>query len=87
MLSCKEASYLASKALDGTLTWRERMGLKLHLSMCRLCRRYAGDIKNLRAALRRAGKDGIEMLPEQVKLSEHSRERIKHALNKALQQD
>lgn len=87
MLSCKEASYLASKALDGTLTWRERIGLKLHLAMCSLCRRYVRDIRVLRVAARRAGKNGIEMLPEQIKLSEQSRERIKRALHKASQQD
>jgi hypothetical protein len=55
--------------------------------MCSLCRRYARDIKKLRAMLRRAGKNGIEMLPEQIKLSEPSRERIKQALNKVLHQD
>ncbi|MGR8934237.1 MAG: anti-sigma factor family protein [Gammaproteobacteria bacterium] len=87
MLSCKETSYLASKAMDEPLTRRERFGLWLHLAMCGLCRRYVRDIKTLHTALRRAGENGIEMLPVSLTLSERSRERIKQTVNKALQQD
>lgn len=87
MLTCKEASYLASKAMDTTLSWRERTGLWLHISMCKLCRRYVGDIKKLRAMMRRSGKRGIEMLPEPIKLSEQAHDRIEEALNKALHRD
>ena len=84
MLTCKEASHLASKAMDNKLTWRERLGLGLHIAMCSLCRRYVRDMKKLRTMLRKLGKSGGVLLPESVKLSEQSRQRIKHALNKAL---
>lgn len=81
MLTCKEASHLASKALDTRLTLRERLGLGLHLAMCALCRRYVGDLKKLRAQLKKIGQLGDALLPDSVKLSKQSRERIKQALN------
>ena len=84
MITCKEASYLASKKLDGKLTRRERLGFWLHIAMCSLCRRYASDVKKVRAAMLKAGKSGHAMLPDSVKLSEQSRERMKQAINKAL---
>ncbi|MGH8557395.1 MAG: hypothetical protein ACRESZ_08020 [Methylococcales bacterium] len=42
MLSCKEVTDLASRALDTPLVWRQRFGmrLRLHLLFCRLCRSY-----------------------------------------------
>jgi len=86
MLTCEEASYLASKKIDGKLRWNERIGFWLHIAMCRLCRRYAKDIKKLHALMLKKGKTGQVLLPESVTLSEKSRERIKKVLNKALQQ-
>lgn len=76
MLSCKDASYLASKALDGSLTWRERLGLEMHLAMCSLCRRYVRNIKRLRVFLRRTTKQDSGVLPEHIQLSENARKRI-----------
>ena len=84
MLTCKEATYLASKKLDKNLTLRERMGFFLHTAMCSLCRHYARDMKALHKLMLKAGKVGQTLLPESVKLSEQSRERIKHILDKAL---
>ncbi|MGR9046435.1 MAG: anti-sigma factor family protein [Gammaproteobacteria bacterium] len=86
MLTCKEASQLASKALDARLTGLEKLSLGLHLAICSLCRRYVRDLKKLRAMIRKAGNSGSGLLPESVKLSEQSRERIKQVLNKALNQ-
>lgn len=37
MLSCKEANRLISQELDRKLSWSERFGLKLHVSMCDGC--------------------------------------------------
>jgi len=84
MLTCKQASHLASKAMDGKLTWREWLGLRLHIALCRLCRRYVSDIKRLRTVMRLAGKSDQTLLPESVKLSRQSRERIQKVLHKAL---
>jgi len=86
MLTCKEVSYLASKKLDEKLTFKERIGFWLHIGMCRLCRHYAMDIEKLHGLMQKASKSSLALLPESVKLSEQSRERIKHVIDKALHQ-
>jgi len=81
MLSCKEVSYLASKAIDVPLTWRERWSMRLHLLFCNLCRRYVRDLRFLRRAptYRREGE--TQQLMKQAKLSGKARERIQRALD------
>lgn len=64
MLRCKEASQLASKALDAELTFRERVGLRVHLFFCGACTRYRRQIELLHALLQRE----LERLPELVRL-------------------
>jgi len=86
MLTCKEATQLASKGMDENLTGRERVALWLHLAMCRLCRRYVRNIKKLHAVMQKAGAAGQALLPDSVKLSGKSRERIGQVLDGALQQ-
>ena len=52
MLSCKEvARTVASDALDES-TWSRRLALRLHLLMCRHCRRYARQLRAIAAAAR-----------------------------------
>lgn len=49
MLSCKEANRLMSQELDRKLSWSERIGLKLHVSMCDGCsnfRKQMGVVRN-----------------------------------------
>ncbi|MGQ7261466.1 zf-HC2 domain-containing protein [Vreelandella sp. V005] len=41
MLMCREATGLMSLRQDKILTLREKMALRLHLSMCRDCRHCA----------------------------------------------
>ena len=48
MLSCKEVSKLVSEGLDRDMTFRERMGVRLHLMMCRGCSRFLKQIRFLR---------------------------------------
>lgn len=84
MLTCKEATRLSSKAMDAKLSGRERLGLLLHLAICALCRNHVKNMKKLRTKLRNMGQSNETLLPETVKLSPQSRERIKQAINKAL---
>lgn len=41
MLMCREATGLMSLKQDRTLSVREKMALRIHLSMCRACRTCA----------------------------------------------
>ncbi len=54
MLSCKNASQLISKSLDGPLTIQERFALKLHLLICKYCKRFSQQLQTLRVALKLA---------------------------------
>ncbi len=47
MLSCKEATRLVSEGLDHELAFWRRMGLRLHVVMCRGCSRYTRQITAL----------------------------------------
>ena len=46
--SCKEAIRLQSEALDRPLSRLQRVGLRIHLAMCRWCSRYGKQINFLR---------------------------------------
>ena len=71
MLSCKQASQLLSQSLDRRLSWRERMGLRLHLMVCDVCRRFGRQIAIMRRAIRlmvrRAEEDTQVRIPVDVK--------------------
>jgi hypothetical protein len=55
MLSCKALAQLhASDYLDHTLTTRERLGVRLHLILCKNCRRFIGQLQVVRDVLRRS---------------------------------
>ena len=51
-LSCRLASQLLSKAQDTPLTRTERAALRLHLLICRSCRRFNRQLILLRQILR-----------------------------------
>ena len=76
--SCKAATRLQSEALDRKLPLRQRFGLRVHLLLCKWCRRYGKQI----AFLRKAAHEHPDELPEPVpqKLSDEARERIKQRL-------
>ena len=74
--SCKQASRLQSESLDRPLTFFERLGLRLHLLLCKWCRRYGKQLKFLRSAAHQCE----DHQPGQ-KLSPEARERIKQRLH------
>lgn len=51
MLSCRQVTEQSSAMLDGELSARERLGVRMHLLMCAHCRRFYGHLQNLVAAL------------------------------------
>ncbi len=61
MLSCQEVSRSIASDELGTAGWRRRLSIKLHLLMCRHCRRYARQIDAIGSAARRLlGKDRLD---------------------------
>lgn len=83
MLTCKEATQLVSEGLDRHLPWSKRLGLKMHLLMCRHCSAYSRQLRglarvfHLRFSESRAIEDqyGESLTPE-------ARDKIKSALRR-----
>ncbi len=47
MPSCSETAELISQGRDQDLAWHQRMGVRVHLVMCALCRRYERHLEFL----------------------------------------
>ena len=76
--NCREAVRLQSEALDRQLPGMERFGLRLHLALCKWCRRYGKQIRLLRDAAREHPEELAGAAPQ--KLSAAARERISQGL-------
>jgi hypothetical protein len=76
--TCKRATRLQSEAMDRRLSFLEKLGLRLHLFLCKWCRRYGAQLKFLRSAARECEEHGSRQEPQT--LSPEARERIKHTL-------
>ena len=81
MLSCRDVTRLISESMDGSLPVGTRIGVRLHLLVCRFCARYERQLRLIRDTVRRIvaeeerpgeGFGGV--------LSEEARVRIKRAL-------
>lgn len=79
MLTCRQASHLASQNLDRKLTLRERSGLRLHIFMCAACRRFEHQIKLLQRAMHLAEKQVLDD-ESGTTLSAEARERIRERI-------
>lgn len=76
--SCRQATRLQSAALDHPLTPSQKVGLRVHLCICKWCRRYGRQVHFLRDAAQAHPDKLVDPLPQ--KLPEAARERIKQRL-------
>ena len=76
--TCREASRLQSDALDQPLTLAKRFGLRVHLLLCRWCRRYGKQIRFLREAAHEHPERLNDATPGTLSLE--ARERLKQSL-------
>jgi hypothetical protein len=77
-VNCREASRAQSEALDHPLPPMKRIGVWLHLLICKWCRRYGRQIRFLHAAAHEHHEELTEAVPQ--KLSSEARERIRQRL-------
>lgn len=54
MLTCREMSEGASELMEGRGPWPQRLAARMHLLMCRHCRRYFRHLRLTVATVRRA---------------------------------
>jgi hypothetical protein len=81
MLPCRDVTRLVSQSMDASLPIGKRIGVRIHLLMCKFCARYERQLLLIRATMRRLG--APEDRPEGPAggiLSEEARDRIKKSL-------
>jgi hypothetical protein len=78
--TCRDASRLQSEALDHPLPPVRRLGLWLHLLICKWCRRYGRQVRFLQHAAHEHPDELAEACPQ--KLSGEARARILKQLQK-----
>lgn len=79
MFRCRDVSRLVSQSMDRKITLQERLGIRMHLMMCHLCRRHKRQmefIRDLMAAYRRH----LEQNPAGEQLSTEAKLRMKQIL-------
>ena len=76
--SCKAATRWQSEALDHRLPWSRRLGLRLHLVLCKWCRRYGRQIAFIHQAAQVHPEKMADAIPQG--LSDEARERIRQRL-------
>jgi hypothetical protein len=81
MLSCRDVTQLISESMDTSLPIGKRLGVRVHLLMCKFCARYERQLLLIRETVRRfvATEEKSGGAPGET-LSEEARERIKRSL-------
>lgn len=82
-LTCDESSRLASDDLERPLGLAERIALRMHVLICKSCRRFRRQIHLLRKLMRDAGGDPAAMGPPDLALTPDERGRIHAAAHQA----
>lgn len=52
-LSCRDVTHLVLKAEDQRLSFAERLGVRLHLLICKACPRFVVQVRFMRRAMGR----------------------------------
>ncbi len=81
MLTCKQTARLVSLSHDKRLSWRERLGVRLHLLVCDACRNFRRQMLFLRDATRRFALEQPDT-DNRLRLSPGAIDRITRALKR-----
>lgn len=60
MLTCREIAQSASDYLDCNVSWPRRMQMRLHLAMCRHCKRYVDQLALTIASVQASKPDPVD---------------------------
>lgn len=84
MRSCREVTRLLSESFERRLTLPERLGLWMHLHMCKLCHGFSEDLQRLHELAQQHSR-WWEQEAERgdVQLSSDARKRIEQAISNA----
>ncbi len=83
MPSCKEVSRLVSESMETGIPLRKRIGLWMHLRMCRMCKGFAAQLRMIQTAAKQHGESETDTSLADATLPDEARERIRHAMHNA----
>lgn len=78
--TCEDISRLVSTGMDQNLAFGDRMKVRLHLAMCRWCRRFEAQLRLLRQVAHDVANDTDR--PTAVTLSPAAKSRLQSAMAK-----
>ena len=84
MFNCKKVTQLLSEALDRNLPLYQRMGMRIHLMMCKFCSRYKEQLLFLRKTARLYSENS-EDSDLSIQLSSEVGKRIKESMVRFLE--
>jgi hypothetical protein len=84
MFNCKKVTQLLSESLDRNLPLYHRMGMRIHLMMCKFCSRYKEQLLFLRKTARLYS-ESSEDSDLSVQLSSEVGKRIKESMVRFLE--
>ena len=79
MFNCKKVTQLLSESLDRNLPLYQRMGMRIHLMMCKFCSRYKEQLLFLRKTARLYS-ESSEDSDLSIQLSSEVGKRIKESM-------
>jgi hypothetical protein len=86
MMSCEKAAQMISEGKDRPLSFAEKLGLRMHLAMCALCRGYQKNLEVLSQISAKAGDaimSAFGRTDTHLALPSNSKQRIQNELDKA----
>jgi hypothetical protein len=83
MFNCKEVTRMVSESLDRKLPLHQRMGIRIHLLMCKFCSRYRKQLLILRESMRLYARYSYDT-ESSLTLPPEARERIKRSFINSL---
>lgn len=67
--SCQDVTAVLTDFLEGQLSWRRRLGVRLHLGLCPSCRRFLDSLQSMPGLLKRILEQGTSPAPESARLA------------------
>ena len=80
---CDRVAQWQSRAMEGQLSWGQRLDMQVHTFICAICRRYQAQLQLLRRAVRRYGHPQRCVEADNPTLSASARERIATVLRQS----
>jgi hypothetical protein len=77
--ACKQVVKLITASLDGRLTFREWIVMKVHLYSCDSCINFLKQIKFIQSTLRHSD-EGLNHESSDIRLSDEARTRLKESI-------